>query len=70
MNADASMIAFRDKYRDTVEVATIEFMPHTTLTVAESKRINALLQFKVGDLWERYLQGDPSLVDAEIELVR
>ncbi len=63
------MVTFRDKYRDTVEVASIEFMPYTTLAVAESKRIDALLEFKLGDLWQRYLLLDSSLTNAETALV-
>ena len=37
--ADPLMIAFKDKYRENVEIATMPLMPYTTLTVAESKRI-------------------------------
>ena len=54
-DSDYNMRAFIEKYSDDVELATIAFMPLSTLTIREFDRITELLEYRLGDdLWERF----------------
>lgn len=54
------MNRFINKYRGTIEIETIPFMPLTTLTKAEYERIIELVNFRAGTptLWDTFTAGN------------
>ena len=52
--ADSEMTKYARKFQDEVLIAKIGFMPLTTLTRSEYKRIRSLLDYKLGSdtLWQ------------------
>ncbi len=70
--ADQEMTKYARQFQDEVLVAKIGFMPFTTLTRREYKRIRALLDYKLGSdtMWQQYLTNDSSLTTAEKNRVR
>ena len=45
--------------------ADIKGLPKTTLTQYELNQINVIMQYKVGDLWDRVSRNDPNLTNSE-----
>ena len=69
--ADDAMRRYIDLYKDDVEIATIAYMPHTTLTKSEAQRITEIINIKTDSetLWQRYLAGDLTLTIAERNVI-
>ena len=45
--------------------ADIKGLPKTTLTEYELNQINVIMQYKIGDLWDRVARNDPNLTNSE-----